>query len=817
MKRRGVVRELDGTAPVVRSEPVSIHDEGADSPTTRQLRDGTFTVAIAGNPNCGKSTIFNGLTGSAQQIGNWPGVTVEKKEGTLRGPGGSIRVVDLPGVYNLAAFSEDERVARDFLVGGEPDMIVNVVDATNLERNLFLTLQLLETGIPTAIILSMMDLAGQSGLQIDVQQLSLMLGCPIVAVDATQAEDLRAVREQTEQWAALPPRTANVALCLFDGKIESVLDEWGRSIAAAGVLPRIRPRWLAVRLFELDDWALAAAAKAGIPATVVQDCSSALSTALGDTPDVVVADARYGRIQQIVAQAVRRRATPENRNDRVDRLLMHRIWGIPIFLGVMFLVFWITISIGGVFIPFFDRLFGAVFVDGTDALLGTLGAPGWLSVILAGGVGTGIQTVATFIPIMFFMFFMLSILEDSGYMARSAFVTDRFMGLIGLPGKAFVPLIVGFGCTVPAIMATRTLDNRRDRLLTIFMAPLMSCGGRLPVYALFAAAFFPAASGAVVFSLYLFGIVLAVLTGLLLRKSLFKGETSHLLMELPPYHRPRLGSVMSYTWERVRLFLFRAGKVVVLGIAILSFFNSLGVDGSFGNQNSGKSVLAEVGRRVTPAFHPMGISPDNWPATVSIFSGIFAKEAVVGTLNSLYAETDRRRPDAKSAGAGSGQAIAVAGSMVPYNLPAEVAQAFASIPQAVSDLTKSFSDPLGTRTHSSAGAMPTARGGRGAVFASLHRHFAYGSTSAYAYLLFILIYLPCLATMGTAMREMGVKFSVVMGVYLTTLAWAVATLYYQLAKGHSPLWIAVSTTIIAGIAGFMFAVGRGRGVRHDHP
>lgn len=760
---------------------------------------GTITMAIAGNPNCGKSTIFNGLTGSTQQIGNWPGVTVEKKEGFLApmstGPAPSerIRIVDLPGVYNLAAFSQDEQVARDFLVGGEPDLVLNIVDATNLERNLFLTLQLLETGTPTVVVLTMIDLAEDAGLKVDTVRLSDSLGCPVLAVDATRPEGLDAVRSAASRWALQPPKLPDRPPYRFSDQIERTLDDWGGAVECAHLFPRIRSRWVAIRLFEQDEWALAAALAAGIPPGQVNAVSEELSRELGEAPDVIVADVRYGCIREITHRVITRRRTRESRDDRIDRLLMHRVWGIPIFLAAMFLVFWVTINVGGLFIPFFDKLSGAIFVDGTAYILSSAGAPAWLIAILSGGIGTGIQTVATFIPVMFFMFLMLSLLEDSGYMARSAFVTDRFMGMIGLPGKAFVPLVVGFGCTVPAIMATRTLDNRRDRLLTIFMAPLMSCGARLPVYALFAAAFFPAASGAMVFSLYLLGIVLAVLTGLLLRRSLFAGEQSHLLMELPPYHRPRLGSVLTYTWERVRLFVFRAGKVVVLGIAILSFFNSLGTDGSFGNEDTGKSVLSAAGRKVTPLFGPMGISHDNWPATVAIFSGVFAKEAVVGTLTSLYAETDRGRA-AGSAAPGRG-----------YNLIDELGAAIASLPEAFKTLWASLSDPLGLRAY----ARPrVAVSAPSTIFASLHRHFSLGPASAYAYLLFILVYFPCLATMGTAMREMGPKYTVVMAVYLTAVAWGVATLFYQIAAGGSLLWGGLSALLLAGIVMLFLAAGR---------
>jgi len=770
----------------------------------------SFVVAVAGNPNCGKTTIFNGLTGASQRIGNWPGVTVEKKEGALQSvnapPDCSIRVVDLPGVYNLSAYSEDERAARDYLVSGEADLVLNVVDATNLERNLFLTLQIIEMEVPLVVVLTMMDLVTESGGEVSASALSAELGCPVIALTATEVAGISSLREQLVNWASSASfETAfsrtNFA-CRYDSAIEAVVNGWEAALCAAETQPQVSPRWLAVKLFEQDAWALEAVSDlpAFSPATVSAQVER-LTQELGESPDVLVADARYGRIGELTAAAIRRKRTKEGRDDRVDRILMHRIWGIPIFLAAMFVVFWVTINVGGVFIPFFDHFSAAIFVHGTAYLLGLVHAPGWLTTIISGGIGTGIETVATFIPVIFFMFLMLSLLEDSGYMARSAFVTDRFMGMLGLPGKAFVPLIVGFGCTVPAIMATRTLEHRRDRILTIFMAPLMSCGARLPVYALFAAAFFPAASGAIVFSLYLVGIVLSVLTGLLLRSSLFRGEQTHLLMELPPYHRPRAGSVLLYTWDRVKMFLLRAGKVVILGITILSFFNSLGLDGSFGNEGTDKSMLSAAGKAVTPIFEPMGIHADNWPATVAIFSGLFAKEAVVGTLTSLYNES-RTPPVARDESSGP---IHHADN---FNLPHSVGVALATIPAAVSSLAATFTDPLGVKDAQRQIASGSGEGAGGGVYASLHRHFDQGAGQAYAYLLFILIYLPCLATMGTAMREIGAGYSIVMSVYLTLVAWSVATFAYQLLVGGSLFWMTISVAAGFAIVFAFLAYGR---------
>ncbi|WP_417419488.1 Fe(2+) transporter permease subunit FeoB [Hoeflea sp.] len=593
------------------------------------------TVAIVGNPNCGKTTLFNALTGTHQQVGNWPGVTVEKKVGHFHHHGEKIQVTDLPGVYSLSVTgglgSLDEKLARDFILAERPDVVVNVIDAANLERNLYLTVQLLEMGAPIIVALNMMAIARQRRIRIDVDALSQLLGCPVLAMVASgnaETSGLDTLRDQILKGGRLPDEGTP-----FGDEIEA---------AVAEILPDIlaqkgadHARWIAIKHVEGD--VLAADMTTADLAAKAQIIRVRLEAETGMEADTLIACGRYDRVSEIVAQTVDRLdQISRPLSDRIDRVVLHRGLGIPIFLGVMYVMFMLTINVGGAFIDFFDIFAGALFVDGTATLLASLNAPTWVVTVLANGVGGGIQTVATFIPIVACLFFVLSVLEDSGYMARAAFVTDRFMRMIGLPGKSFVPLIVAFGCNVPAIMATRTLDSQRDRVLTVMMAPFMSCGARLPVYALFAAAFFPTGGQNLVFGLYFLGLVAAVGTGLLLKVTVLRGAPSPFVMELPPYHLPTLNGLGRRTWHRLRDFLQEAGQVIVIMVAALAFLNSWGTDGSFGNDNRDTSVLSEMGRALTPAFGPMGIEQDNWPATVGIFTGILAKEAVVGTLNTLY-------------------------------------------------------------------------------------------------------------------------------------------------------------------------------------
>ncbi|HBE79141.1 MAG TPA: ferrous iron transporter B [Firmicutes bacterium] len=745
------------------------------------------TIAVVGNPNCGKTTLFNGLTGSNQRVGNWPGVTVEKKEGVLQIEGQKISLVDLPGIYSLTAQSEDERVARDYILSGEPGLVINILDATNLERNLYLTTQLMEMGVPVLLVVNMMDLAAGKGITIDLPQLAKGLGCPAVGISATHKKELHNVKDAIAK--AWRQQAVSDKLTEYPAEIEAVIAAWSPQLKEAKGILAVNPRWAALKLLEQDSWVTDKVTGAGIlKKTQIKDELDRLEIKLKDTPDIIMAESRYRLIHNLTGNGVHRGAARESMSDRIDKIVMHRLLGIPIFLVALYLMFWVTMNFGGSFIDFFDILFGTIFVDGFGVLLSMIHTPQWLITILAGGIGAGVQTLSTFIPVIFMMFLMLSILEDSGYMARAAFVMDRFLRWIGLPGKAFVPMLVGLGCNVPAIMSTRTLENKRDRYLTVFMIPFMSCGARLPVYALFGAAFFGAGASNMVFSLYLIGILFAILTGLLLKNTLFKGERSNFVMELPPYHAPHFKNVMEYTWSRLKVFMFRT-KVIIVIVTVLAFLNSFGINGTFGNEDSPNSVLAQIGKTITPVFEPMGVERENWPATVGLFTGIFAKEAVVGTLNSLYSQIDSATSQKEGGAAEEDKG---------FDLWGGVKDAFASIPEALSGVWESLRDPLGLGVISDdKKEVAEEVGADQRVYSVMQHYFTKGPLQAYAYLLFILLYMPCVVALGAAVREIGKGYGWLSMAYLTVLAWVSATLFYQITLGHQLIWVIIPLALLA--------------------
>jgi len=755
--------------------------QGPVSPNSRG--DG-LTIALAGNPNCGKTALFNALTGIRQRTGNWPGVTVERKEGQLDLDGRKIRVIDLPGIYSLDASSLDERVTRDYLLSRDADLIVNVVDASNLERNLYLTVQLLEMGVPLTLALNMMDVARNRGILLDPERLSRELGCPVVPVVAVTQEGV------TE----LEARILSVAGGRHPGGFDLAQEECVEQ-AVATLAPhfeaqtnRANVRWLALKLLEADPIAVALATPELLDQA--EHWRQLIRDRSGEAADIHIADTRFGHAHALAQRVTRARGRAgKTLTDRIDRIVLSRVWGIPLFLAVMYLMFVFTINLGGAFIDLFDGVAGAFFVDGVRALLANLGAPDWSSLILADGVGGGLQVVATFIPIIASLYLFLSVVEDTGYMARAAFVMDRLMRSIGLPGKAFVPLIVGFGCNVPAVMATRTLEDERERKLTILMNPFMSCGARLPIYVLFAAAFFPRSGQNVVFALYLTGILVAILTGLVMQRTLLAGQSTGFMMELPPYHLPTLKGVLLRTWDRVRLFLKEAGRVIVLMVVALNLLGSIGTDGTLGKADSEHSILSAASRAATPLFAPLGVREDNWPAVVGIVSGVLAKEVIVGTLDSLYTRIvqEEQSPIAEEA----------------FDLRSALTAAVGSVSKNLAAVAAGLLDPLGLNVGdlSDRAQVAAEQEVRSGTFGAMEASFD-GRIGAFAYLLFVLLYFPCAATIGVIVRETGMAWAGFVAAWTTGIAFVTATLFYQAASFErhplsSGLWILGSSLFLA--------------------
>jgi ferrous iron transport protein B len=771
-----------------------------------------FTVGVVGNPNCGKTTLFNVLTGARQHVGNWPGVTVEKKTGEYAFADKQIALVDLPGTYSLEASDDqvslDEKVARDYVASKAADLIINIIDASNIERNLYLTSQLLEMRVPMLVVLNMMDAVKQRGMSIDTEKLAHLLECPVIAIAAAKNDGIPDLKVAVNQLAKNKPIPA-VSIC-YAPALETAIEKLSPWIVTQANAYNCDLRWLALRALEDDTLACRIVGPELNP--TLKHLQSEVEMDAQEDIDILSADARYDFVNYVTRSCVTRLdEITHHHSDKIDRIVLNRFLGIPIFLLVMYTLFMFTINIGSAFIDFFDQLFGAFLVDGLSHLLTDWHWPEAVVVLIAHGIGGGVQVVATFIPIIGFLFLFLSALEDSGYMSRAAFVMDRFMRSIGLPGKSFIPMIVGFGCNVPAIMATRTLDNQRDRILTNLMNPFMSCGARLPVYALFAAAFFPSGGQNIVFGLYLLGIFVAVLTGLIMRHTLFKGHSSPFIMELPNYHLPRWRSVLLRTWDRLRTFIVNAGKVIVPMVLVLNLLNGLGTDGHFGRENSNQSVLSAIGRSLTPLFAPMGITQDNWPATVGVFTGILAKEAVVGTLDALYSQMATATPAAPA-----------------FNLGHALKDAFLTIPDNLLAVAGNLLDPLGLNIGDVSDLSATAakQAVNTSTYAAMQNSFD-GQNGAFAYLLFILLYAPCIAATAAIQRETSTGWAVFVLCWTTGLAYITATVFYQVATyARHPLysltWIAaLSAVFLLALAGLWISGRRlnqlhlARGPAHD--
>lgn len=709
----------------------------------------SHVYALAGNPNCGKTTLFNELTGSNQYVGNWPGVTVEKKEGQLKTHGDAVTVVDLPGIYSLSPYSAEEMVTRNFVMDEKPDVILDVVDATNLERNLYLTLQLAELGRPMVISLNMMDMLKSRGISIDVQKLEHLLGIPIVAVSASKGQGIkelveRAHHDGVERFKGEPNTFEEERLAERVGRLYGhnpyilhqlhdrrehhsteyqstyVIDEIYASPIMEAILrieDIIEPtcmkkglalRWSAVKIIDDDTPTIEALELTDGEAHLIDEIIRSLEKKYGER-DMIIADQKYKFICHICAQCVTHLKDPGELtlSDKIDRIATHKYLALPLFALVMLLVFFITFGpLGSWMTDGLQNLIENHFTPWVREGLTALHASSWAVSLVCDGIIVGVGSIISFFPQILLLFFFLSILEDSGYMARAAFIMDKLLHKTGLSGRSFVPMLMGFGCSVPGIMAARTLENERDRRMTMILTPFMSCSAKMPVYALFIAAFFPKYKGLVVFGIYATGLIVAIISAMLLKKTVLKGGHAPFVMELPPYRLPTLKTLWMHLYERIKDFAVRAGTILLGASIVIWFLQSF--NGHFqmlSPDQAGESLLASIGKFIAPIFVPLGFG--FWQASVALVAGLVAKETVVSTLNILY---------------------------TPINDEA--------------------------------------------MYATLQGIFT--PPAAMAFLVFILLYMPCIAAFSALRREMNSwKWSLGAVTFQTAVAWVVSFMVYQ--------------------------------------
>ncbi len=663
-------------------------------------------LALAGNQNCGKTTLFNALTGSNQHVGNFPGVTVEKKEGSIK-KNKDVVLVDLPGIYSLSPYTSEEVVTRDFLVQEHPDAIINIVDATNLERNLYLTLQLMELNIPMILALNMMDEVRASGNTIYVEKLSENLGIPVIPISAAKGEGisdlisvvLKTIREKN------PPQK----LDFCQGEVHRAIHSIAHIIEDHSDAAGYPLRFAATKLVEGDEPMFRALNLDTGDIHIIDHIVEQMEQDLGTDREAALADMRYTYIESLCSQCVvKHQETREQlRSEKIDRLLTHKYLGIPIFLLIMMTIFWLTFSVIGA--PLQDLLSGWIdsFTANIEQMMTAAEVTPWLISLIVNGVCAGVGSVLSFLPIIVLLFFFLSLLEDSGYMARVAFVMDKLLRKIGLSGRSFVPMLIGFGCSVPAIMATRTLSSDRDRKMTIVLTPFMSCSAKLPIYGMITAAFFPEHGALVMISLYILGIVVAILSGLLLKSTIFQGNSVPFVMELPAYRLPDAKSVLLHMWEKAKDFLHKAFTIIFIASIVIWFLQSFDWKMNMVSDSS-LSILASIGSVIAPIFAPLGFN--DWRASTALITGFTAKESVVSTLTILTGA-------------------------------ANDAQLCSMLPQMFSPL------------------------------------------SAFSFLAFTILYMPCVAAFAASKRELGsMKEAILTAGYQTLVAYLVALIIFQVGS-----------------------------------
>lgn len=667
-------------------------------------------IALVGNPNCGKTTLFNQLTGSNQHVGNWPGVTVEKKEGTLKFRNVFVDVIDLPGIYSLSPYSSEEIITRNCLVEEMPDLIINVVDSTVIERNLYLTTQLLELKRPMILVFNMIDLVEKNGDIINYDKFRKELGVPIVPISANKGIGINELMDLSIRYV---DKKDEISLNkIYDENIEKVIckieNELLKGFKFKNVEKKISLRWLAVKLFENDEILLKK-----LSLSKKQQENISLYKKLVVIPEnmdehMLIADQRYKYICDLCRTAIKRKHTSKyiTLTDKIDKVVTNKFLAVPIFISIMLLIFYVTFGpIGSFLRDNFEFFIKDIFGEFVLKLLTDFGASEWAKSLIIGGIIEGVGAVISFLPQVMILFTMLSILEDSGYMARAAFITDKLLRKVGLSGRAFVPLLMGFGCTVPAVLGTRILEKENDKKLTILMIPFMSCSAKMPVYAMFISVLFKEYQVLAISTIYLLGIFMAIFTAMIFKKPVLKGETASFIMELPEYKLPTLKNLSLHVGERIKDFIVKAGTVLVAATIIIWFLQSFNLKFQMISDKS-ESILASIGMLIAPIFSLCGFG--DWRAVVSLLSGVIAKESIVSTMAVLYGTGD-----------------------------------FTGISQIISE--------------------------------------QFSTISAYAYMIFVLLYTPCVAALSTIRKELkNIKWTIIAIVYQLILAWVVSAIVYQI-------------------------------------
>ena len=654
-------------------------------------------IALAGNPNSGKTTLFNQLTGARAKIGNWSGTTVEKKEGELKHQGKELKIVDLPGTYSLSAYSIDERIARTFLIEEKPDLVVVIIDASNLERNLYLVSQLLELGQNVLLDLNMIDLVRKRGIKIYTEKLSKILGIPVAETVASEGEGIQEIKDKIIENLGNKSNTLKIDYGELEKSISSLEDFLEKRDGNIDLSRRA----LAIKILENDQDILKKLEHSDYFKEILEMYHN-IEAKFSEDLETFIIEKRYAYLKGVVKECTDKSFTLEERitlSDKIDRIVTNRIGGIPIFLMFMYLLFSMVFKIGDPLVGLVDGFFG-LLSEKASLLIEFLGLPPWFASFISDGIISGVGSVLVFLPYILLLFLGISFLEDTGYLARAAFIMDKVMHSLGLHGKSFIPMLLGFGCNIPGIMATRTLESNKDRILTILILPLMSCSARLPVYTLFAGALFPKNQGLVVFSLYILGIALSIIMAKLFKSLFFKGETTPLVMEIPPYRLPKLKNILLHMWSRSVIFIKKAGTIIFIAVIFIWALASLPVGVEYASE---QSIVGRIGEFLAPVFKPAGFG--FWQAAVALIFGILAKEVVVGTMGTLY---------------GVGE-------------------------EGLSSIIQQQFTPL----------------------------------SGYAFLLMILIYIPCIAALATIKRETNWKWTGIAVFYTFLLGWFLSVIVYQ--------------------------------------